>query len=615
MLPKLSKNIIKKKQMKNPFEVNTPEGISAEDVHDLFVDVFSDFHQVPKPVHTFLNGPRGSGKSMMFRYMMPNCQRIIKDNISSDIKFKDLTDLEYFSLYVPIKLTDINIKEFEKFKNDANIFINEHLLTSYIASKCFNEFYNLNENLDEYLEEVRFFYIETFLWHLDISGFDVTSYANVNFKTTREYFNQMVKLMDRVFIECKKFWVNLAINPEEKSSYKGALCNYLDFLLPVITDLKKLSFMPTNRPIYLLIDDAGYLNTTQTKILNTWVSYRTTSEVCLKISTQMDYKSFKTVSDKTIDSPHDYSEVNIADIYTTSTTDYYKRVDEIVKKRIKKFLNKNVSSEEFFPVDKAQFEKINAIKEELKLQFEKQDKKYAAGDAARRYATSEFYKQISKNSYTYSYAGFENLVAISSGIIRHFLEPASNMYAVHSKGQTETLDFIPDSVQNIEINEYSKRFLEEEFSKIFEEHGSKINGEKLSKADKLYNLIQGLGQVFRKIYMSNRTERIVFSVALNNLPDKELSEILDLAIQYGYLHKGTIGNKQGTGRNKLYVLSRTLAPYFKLDPTGFRGYRFMNPEKLKISLTNPKKFVDEVTKSIDDETDLPVPTLFDNLEE
>lgn len=39
--------------MKNPFEVNTPEGISAQDAYDLFVDVFTDFYQVPKIGHTF----------------------------------------------------------------------------------------------------------------------------------------------------------------------------------------------------------------------------------------------------------------------------------------------------------------------------------------------------------------------------------------------------------------------------------------------------------------------------------------------------------------------------------------------------------------------------------
>ncbi|RWX02202.1 ORC-CDC6 family AAA ATPase [Flavobacterium cerinum] len=598
--------------MKNPFEVITPEGISAEILHDLFVDVFSDFYQVPKIGHTFLNGPRGSGKSMMFRYMMPNCQRIIKE-ADQITKYKEMRDLEYFSLYVPIKLTDINIKEFERFKNDANVFVNEHLLTSYVASKCFSELSELEDDLVSYKDEVKVLYNDSFLWYLDLAGFDIKPFKDLQLETTKSYFSQMMKIMDRAFIECKKYWVNLAINPNSDSFYNGALCNYLDFLYPLLKDIKKLSFMPQDKPIYLLIDDAGYLNLTQTQILNTWVSYRTSGELSLKISTQLDYKSFKTVANKTIDSPHDYSEVNIADIYTTPQNNYYKRVDEMVKKRIKKFLGKDILSESFFPVDKEQQEKIEALKSQIKLQFKDDDRTYAGGDASRRYATSEYFKSISGNSATYSYAGFDNLVSISSGIIRHFLEPASNMFS-YGYNEDHNSEFISDTIQNRVINEYSRRFLEEEFVKIHEEYGDISSGERFSKADKLYNLIQGLGGIFKKIFMSNKSERVVFSVALNNLPDKELNEILELAVQYGYLHKSTIGNKQGTGRNKLYILSRTLAPYFKLDPTGFKGYRFMNSEQLKISLTNPTRFINETSRNFDAEIAESTLTLFDKSE-
>lgn len=49
----------------NPFEIKTPEQNTAQDVVDLFVDVFADFKQVLEKGHTFLNGPRGSGKSMI----------------------------------------------------------------------------------------------------------------------------------------------------------------------------------------------------------------------------------------------------------------------------------------------------------------------------------------------------------------------------------------------------------------------------------------------------------------------------------------------------------------------------------------------------------------------
>ncbi|AZA64392.1 hypothetical protein EG345_06490 [Chryseobacterium carnipullorum] len=120
--------------------------------------------------------------------------------------------------------------------------------------------------------------------------------------------------------------------------------------------------------------------------------------------------------------------------------------------------------------------------------------------------------------------------------------------------------------------------------------------------------------MFRKIFVSDRTERVVFSVALNDLPDEELKEILELAIHYGYLHQSTIGNKQGTGRSKLFILSRTLAPYFKLDPTGFKGYKFMNSDLLKTSLTNPQSFITNATKSFSSNGGVQQ-SLFDNIED
>ena len=87
----------------NPFEIKTPEQNSAQDVVDLFVDVFPDFYQVLEKGHTFINGPRGSGKSMMFRYIQPDCQCLAKHC--------QISELDYFAVYVPIKLTNINIPD------------------------------------------------------------------------------------------------------------------------------------------------------------------------------------------------------------------------------------------------------------------------------------------------------------------------------------------------------------------------------------------------------------------------------------------------------------------------------------------------------------------------
>ena len=54
---------------KNPFTVSTPERLSAQDIVDLFVP-YPEFGNLESSGHQFLNGHRGSGKSMMLRMLL-----------------------------------------------------------------------------------------------------------------------------------------------------------------------------------------------------------------------------------------------------------------------------------------------------------------------------------------------------------------------------------------------------------------------------------------------------------------------------------------------------------------------------------------------------------------
>jgi hypothetical protein len=160
--------------------------------------------------------------------------------------------------------------------------------------------------------------------------------------------------------------------------------------------------------------------------------------------------------------------------------------------------------------------------------------------------------------------------------------------------EDKVISQINPMVQNEVIREYSNQFMFLEFEKIKKEEESKNTGDQkhfVNKTDKLRNLIIGMGGLFHKILISDRTDRRVFSIALNDTPDKELSVVLDLGVQYGYLHESSIGDKTRTGRSKLYVLNRRLSPYFLLDPSSFAGYKFINTATLKIALKNPKQFI------------------------
>jgi len=103
-----------------------------------------------------------------------------------------------------------------------------------------------------------------------------------------------------------------------------------------------------------------------------------------------------------------------------------------------------------------------------------------------------------------------------------------------------------------------------------------------SKQDwnKISNLIQGLGHLFKAKMLSEDSERRVFSFAFQNEPGDKIERLLELAIAEGYLMKGHISRKEGTGRRTLYVLTRRLAPAFNLDVSSYAGYLSLTSERV-----------------------------------
>src|SRR5688500_14184940 len=60
----------------NPFVVESPEKLSAEQIVALFIKEFTDIETVKQRRHTIIWGSRGSGKSMTLRYLEPQCQQL-----------------------------------------------------------------------------------------------------------------------------------------------------------------------------------------------------------------------------------------------------------------------------------------------------------------------------------------------------------------------------------------------------------------------------------------------------------------------------------------------------------------------------------------------------------
>lgn len=566
----------------NPFWVQTPESIPANEAMQLFVDLFTEFGEVESAGHSFISGPRGSGKSMMFRMMHPDCLMLRHA--------KGLSELPYLGIYVPVKSTRITATEMIRLdEHPARHVFNEHLLCLYIAIAAFNELAKIVADLpnqcdEKILSEWTQSYVVEGLEDCGASGNEVAEFGSLPFGHAPTFLASIAKLLNR------KFWSvadtllrHLALRPEGLANYSGPLLSYHGFLYPLLTGLRQLPFLP-DAPVYLLIDDADNLNLAQTEVVNSWLATRSTENVCLKLSDQLGYKTLLTYGGKRIQPTHDYNEVDISVLYTTQKDKYLERLEQIIAKRLE-IAGIDVKVRDFFPEDEKQKERLRVISEELKEAWSRgEGKGNRQRDDVTRYARPELMRSLggdTKQRSKYSYAGFEQLAHISSGVIRYFLEPAATMYTKQqSTGAAVTK--IDPPLQDSVIKEFSNDFLDKELVTMRRDAGARADD-----YEKLRNLIEVLGNSFAdRLLDAKRTERRVFSIVLSDRPDTELERILDLGCREGFFYRSSLGAKRGSGRVPRYVLSRRLAPRFKLDPTSFAGYLSVTCGSLKQALAN-----------------------------
>lgn len=581
-----------KKDNENPFQITTPEGLSAGKMVSLFVDVFTDFPKIIDPGHVFLIGPRGIGKSMMFRYLQADCQCLAKKC--------NFSNLPFWGIYIPIKNESFVKTELNRLERHANEIFNEHLMVLHIIMKIFDSIID-NESAIKCIDPVELssYYKDVFIRFIGSNS--IEKILNDKKCTTNDILKNIMSLLEYLYHMASDYSRRHSFS-SEMLTYNGPLFDYQDFLVPLLAELVRVKGFPVGT-IYLLIDDAHFLPIIQTRVLNSWIATRTSMNISLKVSSQYDYKTYYTVTGSTIDSPHDYSEIDMTTVYTNKTgrSNYKDRIRTIVNKRLK-LVNINIDAENFFPPDIEQEDQIKKIGEDYKKRhIEGKGRGYYKGDDALRYARPDFIKNLSgqrKSSSTYSYSGFDQLVHLSSGIIRYFLEPAHQMYSSELADHgCDKISYISPKNQNEVIRSAASEALLYDLDKYKKEGDP--NAIPKEELDKLSNLVHGLGGLFRQILLSNRSERRVFSIAVSDDLSESVEKILNIGVNLGFFHRSTIGrkNRKSGGRTKLFVLNRRLAPNWNLDPTGFAGYLFVKNSILEQGIENPQRMLSRIEKN------------------
>lgn len=627
--------------MANPFSVISPEELTAEQADQLFVEMHSDYPEITRPGNTLIMGARGCGKSMLIRCSLPDFL-MVREKIS-------FSQLPYLAVCVSIKRTSLNLQELHKLDSvHIPYLINEHFLTlNVVMQSLLSLSKNKYENELYDLKAYQMFFEKTYMRYLRAAGCKDT--VEPDYTSPSKFFASLYEHLFLMSCDFLPYITNLIFSEKSNFSYSLPLLSYARFIVPVFTKMLELPGFPKNKTLLIFIDDADNLSRVQTQILNSWLASRTQPTISLKVSTQIGlYKTYLTPTDVLVEAPHDYQEIDISFLYTTKLAggSFYKKAIKILIKRL--YLNHYV--------DEAALESDHATEDALKLFFPSYEKQengiaeqaniirrayetdgrgFRENDDVRRYAIPNYIRQLggtSKSRRTYRYAGLENIIHLSSGIIRYLLDATAKMFDTAANRISEDdkrlgkkVEFIPTEIQDNVMRAKADFYLFAELQK-----GKELNSgiyeivtstSPQSPTDKLANLINAMGKTFHEILVSGdidnpfsgRSERKVFSIALSNPEqvDVELQQVFQLGVRLGFLHRSYIGNKDGTGRTFLYVLNRCFAPIFTLDPTGFQGYLFMTNDDLRKAIYSGKELRPIDADKSDNENDLYQLSLFD----
>lgn len=548
--------------MKNPFELVTASKLSAPDAVDLWCDD-KRLDRISGKENCFINGHRGTGKSMLFRILQHDCQELLNPT----------AEPEFLAVYFSVRDSEFLTEELDLFQSDAQKNI---LSESHFSLLVLKQLFLLLQSKPTLFPEIGRNDFIQLTSQCFKNAFQYSTHEAPSFKegAFEEFLTKVVLVIEQERVRLVTY---IGLRLYDGKPFEGPLFLF-DTLFGPIADyfsnkLKKC--------LYVLIDDADDLPVSHTIVLNSWIARRRESAV-FKVSTMFGYKTYETRTRSAIQHPHDFFQYDIATRYMSDAAeDYVQLLRDICTKRLQSVGIETspgkTDPDDFFPEDVKQQEALNALDAELEVDYTDKYKGRAVRDYVYRHRTSEYMQRLadSRSPDTFMYSGFKTLAILSSGLVRDFIICAQRMFDNSARGNTVVTN-IPPAIQNSIVRLHADSVLEE----ISNPKQKRALDSSKEDWEKIRKLIEGLGNLYKQKMLSKDSERRVFSFAFQNEPSEKIVRLLELAIAEGYLMKGFISKKEGTGRRTLYVLTRRLAPAFSLDVSAYSGYLSLTADRI-----------------------------------
>lgn len=541
----------------NPFEYEQASKLSANQINDYYIDEFNYGRFVKSKRNIFLVGERGTGKTMILRYYSfpVNLERE-KGDLASVLKD------DIISVYVTCNTPLSFKKEYQFLKPIQAAQLSEHYLVvsvmhamittvGFLSSKITeDELTNLKDNFE-------------YIFGLELMKNEESLYS-------------ISAALDKSNMEVQRW-----INDDAAVSKNKWLFSFVGGVLQLISMLKKIEILK-DKHFSFMIDDAHLLNDFQIKSLNSWIAYRDNTNFSLKVArTKVDSMTFRTSTGGTILEGHDFTDIDLVKAYLNKVSAFGRYARLILKKRLNISKSDDDSLEEYFPEDeqyKVDYKKSLEIARAKGIEKygDNRSKKKSVSGYVTKMARAYYFRSKHSKSNIPIYSGLDTIIQMSNGVVRHLLHPCYYMYdrqysenSVKSNN-TPLIKRIDPKIQNEIIIDRSNY----EWDRIKTNLPLSVEGCSSGDAQKVYNLLNQLANLFRERLLKHKSEPRAVSFTISETEGDRYDELIRLIkiarkAQLIFTYRSTAKDR---GERELYYMpNRILWPVKKLDSRGLHA--------------------------------------------
>ena len=574
--------------VENPFESVNADGLDYTDIPHLFVTEYTDFQTINKHFDTLLEGQRGTGKTMVLRYIA------FESQIHEWTEQYKKQAAEFFS--VPQHFVGIYCRleqgVFDKADLDAidNDVRKDQLFEHRLVLSC------LSKTL-ETLSSVFKFRAISGDGLRRLKGRLKTILGEPGIETCQDWNEVLTFASDTIDAKVLEEDLHLA---SLSSSTPTAFLPYLTLASQFARFLKLLQEISDLKiPFFLLLDDFDVLRASQQMCVFRTASARQHNLVCFKYGIMsLGKKAPLSGTSRRYREGDDYDRVPFDWTYKGSHGNYSEVVSLISKARL---ASKNWTRDDIAEF-LAEWEYGEKLRQQVKRGMEKEWKELpperrpeSKENYWTKYGNARFFQILRKKKIRHRYAGYQDILDISSGIFRQYLEISKEIVskALSQGWLPNSGRLISAEIQNDAIRRYSQNMMHE-LQQTAGSTDTLLSGDIKITSKQMVTLAESLSNLFyNRLHAKMREPEIfTFSIRDDLAVNKHAKLLLDVAVRESILQEREDPYPPKTSGGPplpTYMMNRRLIPRRDLSPR-MQGRIEMIAQDIVLAATNPEGF-------------------------